>query len=205
MRILHMIFSFNVGGAEAMVADIINSQCKREHIKLIIVNDGINTALLNSISKNVEVVCLNRKPSSVNPMPLILLNREILGFKPDVIHCHNRNMVNAIWCLSYRRKALLTIHDTGISFKNIHKFKECIAISESVKRDVFERGKLDIDIIYNGVRCMDIKARRNNSKNELHDRIIRVVQVSRLHHEKKGQHLALRALKKMLDEGYDNI
>ena len=205
MRILHIIFSFNIGGAEAMLADIINSQCKHEQVKLIIVNSGINTALLASVSKNVEVICLNRRPGSVNPIPLILLNREILRFKPDVIHCHNRNMVNAIWWKGYKRKSLLTIHDTGGSFKNIHKFKACIAISEAVKTDVFKRSKLDIDIIYNGVRCTDIKAKSREPGNEVHDRIIRVVQVSRLQHEIKGQHLALMAIKKMIDEGYSPI
>jgi len=202
MKILHIIFSFNIGGAEAMLADIINSQCKHVQVKLIIVNSGINTALLASVSKNVEVICLNRRPGSVNPIPLILLNREIRKFKPDVIHCHNRNMVNAIWWLSYRRKSLLTIHDTGGTFKYIHKFKACIAISEAVKTDVLERSKLDIDIIYNGVRCTDIKAKSTDAAKVPPDRITRVVQVSRLHHEKKGQHLALMAIRKMIDKGY---
>ncbi|SEA33844.1 Glycosyltransferase involved in cell wall bisynthesis [Arachidicoccus rhizosphaerae] len=202
MRILHLIFSFNVGGAEAMLADIINSQCKQAVMKLIIVNSGINETLKNSISQDVEIVCLNRKPGSVNPLPMIQLNREILKFKPDVIHCHNHNMVNTIWALSYRQKTILTIHDTGGDIRNLEKFRKCFAISEAVKNDVYDRSKLDIDIVYNGIRCNDIKIKGEGFDSALQVSNIKIVQVSRLHHEKKGQHLVLFALKRIIQKGY---
>ena len=188
-----------------MLADIINSQCKQEQIKLIIVNSGINGSLLDSISSTVEVVCLNRRPGSVNPVPLIRLNWEIRRFKPNVIHCHNRNLVGGIWNRYFRRKSVLTIHNMGGSLKGIRKFGKCFAISEAVRKDVYNRSRLEIEAVYNGIRCADIVTRDKLVEVQADSLPVRVIQVSRLEHELKGQHLALLALKKLFDKGFASI
>ena len=205
MRVLHMIFSFNVGGAEAMLSDILNHQCKEEHIKLIIVNADINKALLDTVSKQVEILCLKRKPGSKNPIPFLLLNKEIIAYNPDVIHCHNHNLIGAIWLRSYRKKAMLTIHDTGSPITHFKKYRKCIAISQAVKKDVFHRSGLDIEVIYNGIECLSIKYKESIYFDIAKDKPLKIVQVSRLNHEKKGQHLVLQALKVLVEQGISSL
>jgi len=61
MKIIHAFFSFNVGGAETMLVDIINQQCKEASVYLIIINDKVNTDLLNTIDNRVKVYLTGRK------------------------------------------------------------------------------------------------------------------------------------------------
>ncbi|GHT63973.1 hypothetical protein AGMMS50239_20860 [Bacteroidia bacterium] len=63
MKIIHSIFTFAIGGAETMLADIINQQCKSASVNFIIVNDKINPDLLQAIDQRVNVFLLNRKES----------------------------------------------------------------------------------------------------------------------------------------------
>ena len=38
MKIVHCIFSFNTGGAETMLIDIVNEQIKTQEVTIVIVN-----------------------------------------------------------------------------------------------------------------------------------------------------------------------
>lgn len=40
MRIVHCIWSFNIGGAESMLVDIVNEQVKNNSVYLIIINES---------------------------------------------------------------------------------------------------------------------------------------------------------------------
>ena len=46
MKIVHLIWSFNTGGAETMLIDIINEQMKYEDISLFVVNRVYRKELL---------------------------------------------------------------------------------------------------------------------------------------------------------------
>ena len=64
MKIVHLIFSLNLGGAEAMLIDIINQQVYRNEVTLCIINKAYNEKLLDNISNEVQIILLNRKESS---------------------------------------------------------------------------------------------------------------------------------------------
>ena len=88
MRIAHIIWALETGGAETMLVDIVNAQAATKDVSLFIVNDKIDRALLEKISPHCELHCIGRKPGSRNPMPWIRLNLELARYKPDVIHFH---------------------------------------------------------------------------------------------------------------------
>jgi hypothetical protein len=88
MKILHLIWAFTVGGEESMLVDILNEQSKTEEVHLMIVNQLESSSLVATISKNVKIHRIRRKPRSRNILDLIHCNLKILKLHPDVIHCH---------------------------------------------------------------------------------------------------------------------
>ena len=191
MKIVHVIFSFNTGGAETMLIDIINEQVKKEDVTLIIINDEISEKNLNNVNKDIKVILIRRKESSRNPVPIIKLNWYLFKLKPDVIHCHNHKAIQ----LLIKKNAVLTVHDVKIPTYNFKYYKKLFAISEAVKKDIEKRANITPIVVYNGIRIDDIKQRENYEFDK-----VRIVQVSRLNHEKKGHHILLQALKILIQE-----
>lgn len=186
-----------------MLADIVNNQCKSENVALLIVNDEINNKLLSTVSENVKLICLHRKTNSKSLFPFIRLNEEILRFRPDVIHCHNHNLINTLFLSCFKKRTILTIHTTNVDTLNFSKYRQCYAISQSVKQDIMTRSKITVKVIHNGVYTDLIEKR--NSPFSTDPSKVKIVQVSRLLHATKGQHLVLNALKKLRDQGIGNI
>ena len=190
MKIVHLIFDLNTGGAETMLIDIINEQVKSKQVSLIIINNEINKNLIEKINSKVKVILIGRRERSRNPIPIITLNWHLLKLNPDVIHCHNESVVRII---IFRNKCVLTVHDINISTKNFKFYIKLFAISKSVKNDIEQRSGIKPIVVYNGIRIDAIKQKENYDFN-----IFRIVQVSRLDHEKKGQHILLEALKTLV-------
>lgn len=198
MIIIHIIFSLKIGGAETMLVDIVNEQCINYNVKLIVINDLVDKHLISQISPKVSVILLNRLPKSFTFKPIIDLNKFLLKFKPNIIHCHHHNIIPLLLPLNYK-KTFLTLHDTGINTKYLMFYKAIFAISESVQCDIIQRtsGNIQSVVVKNGVNLSNIK-----TKNELNinsKRIFKILQVSRLLHEKKGQDILLKALSKLTD------
>jgi len=200
MRIAHLIFSLNTGGTETMLVDILNRQAEGHSVALFIINDQVNEGLLQQISGKVKVVRLNRKEGARNPMPLLRLNRVLRRFDPAVIHCHNHKAVNMLRP-SLRKKALLTLHTTNVPATNLKKYAKLFAISTAVQTDIHNRSGLSAQVIYNGVD-LDAVAEKKDSADPA---VFRIVQVGRLDHEVKGQHILLEALKILKDQGHSHI
>ena len=77
------------------------------------------------------------------------------------------------------------------------------AISQSVANDIFERSGYVANVVYNGIDFGKIKRKFNLE--EITPKF-RIVQISRLVHLKKGQHLLLSAVKKLITEyNYSDI
>jgi len=59
MKILHLIFSLNIGGAETMLVDILDQQVKSgRELFLIVVNKSVSYKLLNRINKKIKIIAL---------------------------------------------------------------------------------------------------------------------------------------------------
>lgn len=63
MTVIHCIWSFEVGGAETMLVDIVNRQCRTDRVFVVIVNNIYDKNLLGTIAPDVEVVRLERRPA----------------------------------------------------------------------------------------------------------------------------------------------
>jgi glycosyltransferase involved in cell wall biosynthesis len=179
----------NTGGSETMLVDIINEQSKTHKVELLIVNNIINEVLVQNINKDVKVHYINRKPGGRNPLPILKFNYIIFKINPAVIHFHNQNGIDL---LKYKTTAItcLTIHDVNIPTINFHKYRKLFSISNAVQDDVLVRSGNQATKVYNGIRFDRIESNPNSGN------IVkfRIIQVSRLDHEKKGQHILINAV-----------
>lgn len=192
MKIVHLIFDLNTGGAETMLVDIINQQINTEQVSLIIINDEINYQLLHQIDKRVNVILIGRKEKSRNLIPLLILNWHLLQINPDVIHCHH---LTAIQIIVHRKNVVITLHTTGVPVEYLGKYKKVFAISNTVKKDIEVRCKVKPVLVYNGIRINEIL-----KKEDYTYKTFKIIQISRLDHEIKGQNILLEALKILVYE-----
>jgi len=189
MKIVHIIFSFSTGGTETMLVDILNEQSKTQEVELIIVNDVVNKDLTDTINHEVKIHYLSRKPGSRNLLPILQFNYIVFKINPTVIHFHNHNGVNL---LKHKTKTFtcLTIHSVNTPIINLFKYKKIFAISNAVQEDILTRGSVESIRVYNGIPLDTIVANGNFIQNDT----FKIIQVSRLEHEIKGQHILIKAL-----------
>jgi glycosyltransferase involved in cell wall biosynthesis len=189
MKILHLIFSLNIGGSESMMVDIANRQIIHNDVYVYIVNSMYNKILLNSLNKKIKIHLFNRKEGSKNPLKIIEINSAILKIKPDIIHCHDSD-INKILFIHPFIKTLLTVHAIDLPLVRAAKFNKIIAISSAVKKYLLGIGLKNISVNYNGIDTSAIQYKKAQINNE----VFRIIQVSRLNHIIKGQHILLEAL-----------
>lgn len=194
MRIVHCLFTLRTGGAQILVLNLLNELASDHDVSLIVVNDHYMVSLLAGLDKRVRVYFTNRQEGSRNPLPVLQLNWLLRRINPDVIHCHERKMVKLL--LKSRAKTVYTVHDVHIPADTFSTYDALAAISESVFSDVRHRTGLPINLIRNGVP-VDCFTKRTDYK-LAPDEPMQLVQVSRLVHEKKGQHVLLHALAELV-------
>ncbi|GAB3895567.1 glycosyltransferase [Spirosoma agri] len=199
MRIIHLNFGLETGGTETMLVDILNEQCQFVDLHLVIINATYNPALLARIDQRVQVHLIDRPAGSRNPGYLVKLNRLLWRLKPDVIHCHNPK---AVTLLRQSCRKYLTVHDVTVPTTYFRQYNRLFAISSIVQTDIKQRSGLDAAVIYNGVPAATIRQKYPPYSNGP----FRMVQISRLMHQKKGQHILLHALNQLITEfGLDTI
>lgn len=198
MKILHICWSLDNGGAENMLVDIINYQVKHEDVSLFIVNDRIDYSIFNRLDKRCHVKRMGRKEGDKNPFSLLNIYSYLLFHHFDIVHLHNSDMIKYLWL---KRNYVRTVHNTNISIQNYRWHKGIIAISESVKEDLESRGIHRSVVIDNGINFSLIKPNMRKKKNE----VFRMIQVSRIYFGQKGQDILVEAVKKVLSHGITNI
>lgn len=201
MKILHVIFSLKVGGAETLLVDIINEQINANHVELIIINSDYDVNLINTIDKRVKVKFFNRLPGSKNIITVLKFNLLLFKINPSIVHFHNHNAINFLK-VRFFFKTCLTIHDTKYPLQNIRKYDKLFSISYAVKYDILLRSNCISKVIYNGIPFDQIE----NYQLIKSPSVFKIVQISRLMHEKKGQHILIRALDIIVNNfGISNI
>ena len=193
-KIMHIVFSLAPGGLENMVVDIANSQSKKHDVCLIVINNIVHNSVLNRINFAVKLIIIGRKPASRNPLPLLQLYKIYLQIKPDLIHIHNQQALNFFpkTIFGNKQSIIYTEHATGTVFgKETSNATKICAISHAVKKDLWNRQAIKSQVIYNGIPISEIPFRNHwqIQKNEC-----RILQISRLMHNKKGQDLLLEAI-----------
>lgn len=193
MKIAHCIFTMKTGGAQVLVIDLLNEYCNNHDVSLVIVNDQWNDFLLEKLDKRIKIFFINRKEGSRNPFYLIKLHFILKRIDPDIIHCHEDKMINMFFG---KFKTVFTIHDINTDILYLNKYRAAIAISTAVANDVFDRIKLRPEVIHNGIAMNQFRRKINYSI--LEGEKIRMVQLSRLVHEKKGQDILIRAIHELV-------
>ncbi len=202
MKILHLLPGLKVGGQETMIVNIANEQVKTEDVIVMIINDDYDEHLLSLFDKKVDIVLLGRPRSSRNPLWLLKLNYKIWRLHPYVVHSHYEKIISYLIRTGY--KFVYTIHDTTIPSTDLERNINTCAISKCVQEDVIRRTSLKPIVIYNGIKVESIKQARcvNPYSNK---KPFKIVQVSRLAHEKKGQHILINAISILANKGYTNL
>lgn len=200
MKIVHIIFSFEIGGSECMLVDIVNEQAKSNDVSIIIINNRFNEGLVSEINKNVKIYMLNRKEGSFSIWKIVRYNFIINKLNPDVIHSHHSNAINFIWLIK-KVKKILTLHTTGISSKYFYKFDKIICISKAVQNELIDKKNHHTYLCENGINVNLIKV-----KNDFKDTKFKLIQVGSLIDGIKGQSIAIKALWDLVNKyNYSNV
>jgi len=198
MKIIHLIWSYTLGGAETMLVEIINRQHLKANISLIIINNLINENLLKTVNSNVKIIKIGRPQKSKNIFYLFKLWLKISIINPDVIHCHNDTLYKLLF--GFKNKAYLTVHDSIFNTDCLLHYKKIFAISKTVKRQLTNKNIGSI-LVYNGIDTEKITIKEIFNQSPF-----RIIQIGRLVHTKKGQDVLIEAIKHLVhDLGYKNI
>ncbi|MCZ7604190.1 MAG: glycosyltransferase [Melioribacteraceae bacterium] len=192
MKIVHVFWSFTIGGAENMLVDLMNLQVKENEVYLLIINNLFDDDLLKSLNNKIRIIKLNRKPGQFNPLPYLKLYWFLLKTKPDITHCHNTSLDKII--LYKNSKLVLTVHSMGNKIRKNNNYSRIVAISKAVQNDLINTGIGNTSIIYNGIRAHDITPKLGFNKN------LELICVGRLEHEIKGQDILLKAFAQLVKE-----
>lgn len=215
MKVVHIHWGLNFGGIETMLVNIANAQVKfGADVYLIIVNDLKEQSLINALDKRVHLICLDRKVGSKNPLFIIKLRRLLRKIKPDAIHLQHSEFY-AILPKNMKKISSATVHDiAGGSIRKkgllhrifpilnfykkdnsnvvcIDEIPRVFAISKAVQKSIIDKYGIKSIVVENGIRTELFQHRSNKYPTE--GKPFKIVCVSRLDHEKKGQDLLIKA------------
>ena len=202
MRIAHIAWSFRFGGIETMLVNIINEQLKLNHdVYLIIMEDAaVEPTLLKSFDSRIKIHYAHRKENGCLILPIMFLNLLLLKINPNVIHIHSSSMYRIILLPWLKKVVNSTLHALP-SVKNtpsIDKVPCVFAISESVRQHLLAYNGTDSITNPNGIRPELIRQCSSADWNGT----LQIVQVSRLDHKNKGQHILIQAASELIKRGY---
>lgn len=168
MKILHVITSLRVGGAEKLIVDIVPAMKKYGHEVDVFVFDGIETPFLQQLKeKGVYVIRYNKGQSAYNLRNIVQLRRLLPQY--DIVHSHNTACQYYVsiarhLCDCTNTYFITTEHSTENRRREFFIFRyldlwmylqysAIIAISEQASKRIrnFIKKGLNIRVIYNGI------------------------------------------------------
>jgi|ERR1035437_8877011 glycosyltransferase involved in cell wall biosynthesis len=197
MKITHIIWALDYGGAETMLIDIINEQSKTEEIDLILVNTFEHIELIDTVNKLVKIHFIKRNPGGRNFIPFIRLNFLLKRLNPEIIHLHNGDLRNLLFI--NKKNIVCTVHAMFVNISGIKRYTTIYAISKAVQTDLAKRLNAKSVLVYNGIPFANVKFKIGLEKR---NSCFKIVQISRLFHLYKGQDIAIIALG-ILKKRYD--
>lgn len=205
MNIVHITYMLTFGGIETMLVNIANEQAKLGHqVEIIVVESKATDERLTALlDPGVRLHCAQRKAGRKDVMAVARINHFLLRARPDAIHIHSSGLMRCILIPRYRRITCVTLHDLP-SPKNtvaIESVPRVFAISEAVQRELKEKYQVDSIVIPNGIHPERIKTRIAGGEHTG----FRIVSVSRLEHEKKGQDILIEALAELKRRGHEGV
>lgn len=166
MRILHVITSLRIGGAEKLMVDLLPRLRNLGHVVELCVFDGIRTPFFDALEDaGIKIYSFGTNGSVYNPLHISHLARLMKDF--DLVHTHNTapQLFAAIASLCTRKPKLVTTeHNTTNRRRDhwvlklgdlcmYHKYCSIICISEQAKSNLeqYLGSSSKICTIYNGI------------------------------------------------------
>ena len=213
MKVVHIFWSLTYGGIETMLVNIANEQTLLgAEVHVIIINDIYDKELVGCFDKGVTLHFLHRKQFSKGLLFAIRMNRLLCSIKPNAIHLHDSRIFMLLWKRSHRCLASATLHSLpggelrrrGFIYKilpildlnntgnvtYLDKINRVFSISNAVKDELWNKYRINSNVIANGILTRCFKARNS----DIVGQPFRIVQVSRLECEYKGQDLLIEAV-----------
>ena len=97
--------------------------------------------------------------------------------------------------------SVITVHDTNIKSNYFKRYKIVFAISKAVQKDLENRYNIKSALNYNGINLESIRGKEKIKKKKCY----KMICISRLKHEKKGQHLLIEAVSILSKKGVNNF
>lgn len=188
MKVVHVIFTLQYGGAETLLVDIVNKQVAKDNITIFVINDDYSEKLLETIDKRVNLVLFKRKKGGFDFVVWLKILSKFIEINPDIVHSHDSKAIYFIPFVFY--KTVLTVHAMNLSLNGVGLYSSVVAISNAVKDDLYVRKGIHSEVIYNGIDVRKIKKKETSENRQP----FRMIQVGRLDHQIKGQDVLLKAL-----------
>lgn len=187
MRVLHVIYSLKMGGAESLLIDLANQQVLEDKTAVLIINDQYDLFLIEKFNINITIFKINRKQKTKNPFDLLKFNFFVLKFRPHILHFHHASAISLL-TIPFNKK-YLTVHALGVNPANFNKFDKLFAISEAVKKDILNFGSFNVAVIPNGISTSLIAIKTQKCNN-----VFKIIQIGRFDNDIKGQDILVNAL-----------
>ncbi len=199
MRVLHIIWSFTVGGTECRLVDQFKHISPNVEPHLMIVNDHFDACLTNQLPSNVTAHFINRPISSKNPYYYLKFNFFVKKINPEVIIFHVANLVHLLFEKNKYPK-ILHLHNVHDDLtRHVDKYDGYIAISEAASEHIKKyRKKATPYVVYNGLCLSKISQRENYKLGET----FKIIQLGRLKDSIKGQSFFLQVMKNITEHNH---
>lgn len=182
MKILHIITSLHIGGAEKLIVDLVPRLKQCGHSVDVLLFNGADTPFKRELERQgIKLFTLSKKGSVYNP--LFIFKLIPILHKYDIIHTHNTapQLYTSIANLFCRKKLITTEHSTSNRRRNwrwykpvdrfmYNRYNEIICISnqaESNLRNYLGGSRANISTIFNGVDINKYKS--SKASNELNE------------------------------------
>jgi glycosyltransferase involved in cell wall biosynthesis len=212
VRVIHLISSLHVGGAEVMLLAFLKAAIHSSTMQpvLVVLNDDYHPTLhAQALELGIPVHFINRPRSSKHPKYIAQVMALIAKHKGQVLHSHDDGCkrLAAICKLRYPQlKTTFTIHNTHImdslssKEKWVHKLgvDGHVAISQVVAQECLSAGFSNVTTVYNG---LDLTRFNYHSPRWQPDKHLKLIQIGRFDIAQKGQDILINAMALLRDAG----
>ena len=222
LKIVHIITSLRIGGAERLVADMLPRLRDRGHQVELVVFDGTRTPFYEQLERqNIKIHSLGFGAAQMwNPMHLFRLKRYLDRGRFDIVHTHNTpcQLLAALAAGKNAPILVTTEHNTfnrrrnwqwwaGIDRRMYGKYSHIICVGEQTRCNLLRRlgegfDAERISVVHNGI---DLKryaeATAEASLRERADEGCHIVAMVAAFREQKDQPTLIRAMQ-LLPESY---
>ena len=212
IRVAHVFWGLGFGGIETMLVNIANAQAEYgADVHVVLINELYEKTLLEKLDSSVHVHLLNRKLGSKSLVFVWHLNKELRKMQPDKIHLHGPEFYAMIFGKKLSHKVSLTLHALPFTMAKhgsfwgmikamfsmgfvdgeqlVQRIPKLFAISNAVKEAFAEKYGVDSTVICNGILTANFFPKDQTAITPAY----KLVQISRLDHDKKGQDLLIKA------------